>query len=63
MSISEPSPHFWNGRLAAAMGEASKTAQDDPKWTRKYLLGALSEYVASPAPSEQLRVILREYLK
>ncbi len=60
---SQASPHFWVGRMAAAMGEAAQVARDDPKWTQSFLRSALAEFIASPVPAEETRVMLRRYLK
>ena len=60
----QASPHFWLGRLSAAIGEAAKEAERDPKWTRRYLHQALREYVDSPVPAPESRESLRAaYLK
>ena len=55
---------FWLGRLSAAIGEASKRLPDaHPKDVRADLRSTLAEFIASPVPSEELREILRTYLK
>lgn len=53
-------PHFWLGFLTTAMGEAARM---DTKESQTFLRKRLAEFVASPAPSEELREQLRRYLK
>jgi hypothetical protein len=52
---------FWLGRLSACVGESAVRTQD--KRVREDLRACLSEFIASPVPSEELRNILRRYLK
>lgn len=53
---------FWLGRLSAAIGEAVHPKRD-PQHVREELRLTLAEFIASPVPSEELRVILRKYLE
>jgi hypothetical protein len=56
-----PTEGFWLGRLSAHIGEAINPDRN-PKAVRAELKAALAEFIASPVPSEELRVILRRYL-
>ncbi len=52
---------FWLGRLGATVGYAAK---EMPKGhQREVVKEALAEFIASPVPSEELRKMLRIYLK
>ncbi len=51
---------FWRGRMAATIGEASTRVKE--KDVRDDLRACLSEFIASPVPSEELRKMLRPYL-
>ena len=53
----------WTGALSTVIGEASRTVKDDPKGTQRFLRAQLAEFIASPCASEELRVILRGYLR
>ena len=55
---------FWLGRLSATVGIAAEALDhEDPKRARKDLRATLAEFVASPVLSEELRKLLREYLR
>ncbi len=57
----EKSAHYWNGRLGATVGYAAK---EMPKGhQREVVKETLAEFIASPVPSEELRAMLRTYLK
>lgn len=58
----ERSDPFWLGRLSAAIGEAVHPKRD-PEHVREDLRQTLAAFIASPVPSEELRVILRKYLR
>lgn len=62
MSIQE-SPHYWLGALSTSAGIAAQTVTQQPKTAQKDLQKCLAEFIASPVPSEELREILRRYLK
>lgn len=51
---------FWLGRLSACVGESAVRVTD--RGVREDLRACLSEFIASPVPSEELRQLLRPYL-
>ena len=54
----------WTGALSTVIGEASRMIEvDGPKATQRFLRNHLAEFIASDTASEDLRGILREYLK
>lgn len=61
-ALMERTDGFWLGRLSAAIGEAVHPKRD-PQHVREELRSTLAEFIASPVPSEELRCILRRYLK
>ena len=64
MTTIDPYSHtdgFWLGRLSGCLGESAVRTQD--KRVREDLRNCLSEFIASPVPSPELREMLRPYLK
>lgn len=61
MRAHEQTAPYWYARLAACIGENAKRAE--PRHVREDLRGTLREFVDSPVPSEELREILRPYLR
>jgi hypothetical protein len=60
MTRSDP---YWVGTFAATIGIAAQAIdQGMPKEARRMLREALADFIASPLPSEELRVTLRGYL-
>lgn len=59
----DPSTHtdaYWVGRMSACIGESAVRTQD--RYVREDLRACLAEFIASPVPTEALRVKLRPYL-
>lgn len=55
---------YWVGTFAAVAGEASQAIDEsDPKRARRLLRSTLAEFIASPVPNEELRQMLRGYLR
>lgn len=63
MTTQEQTPAFWIGRLAMAVGTAATFGHRDPKVAQKELKTVFEEFMNSPVPSEELRKMLREYLR
>lgn len=54
----------WLGKLSATVGIAAEDiAQGEPKVARSQLRSTLAAFIASPVPSEELREMLRGYLR
>lgn len=62
MSAQE-SPHYWLGALSTTVGIAAQTVTQKPTAAQKDLQACLREFLASPVPSDELRAILRQYVK
>jgi hypothetical protein len=63
-AVDELVVHEWVGRLSAGMGEALDALRDrDPKRAQRELRTTLARFIASDVPAEELRTILRHYLK
>jgi hypothetical protein len=55
---------YWLGSFAAVAGIAAQAIDEhDPKRARRLLRSTLAEFIASPVPNEELRSMLRGYLR
>ena len=55
---------YWTGSLSTTIAIAAQYLDHrDHRGAKKLLRSQLAEFIASPVPSEELRVILRGYLK
>ena len=59
-SVTQTAP-FWVGSLSMAI--ACAVREPDHKHAQRVLKSALDDFLRSPAPSEELRGLLREELK
>jgi len=57
----QDTPNYWLGRLSATVGIAAQTVRVNPKGAEKDLQDALSAFLRSPVPSEELKGMLKQY--
>lgn len=55
---------YWVGQMSATLAIAAESIDNhNPKGARRELRSVLAEFIASPVPSDELRDMLRGYLR
>lgn len=56
--------HHWLGYLASALGDTLEAlGEHDPKRAERILRATLAKFITTDVASEELRAILRRYMK